>query len=49
MNEDDRACGRGGVGAVAGNKNLKAIVIKSKLTKIIPSSPEEHKEARKNL
>ncbi|WP_096188525.1 aldehyde ferredoxin oxidoreductase family protein [Evansella halocellulosilytica] len=28
MNEDDRASGRGGTGAVAGSKNLKAIVIK---------------------
>ncbi len=28
MNEDDRAAGRGGTGAVAGSKNLKAIVIK---------------------
>ncbi|RXJ03815.1 aldehyde ferredoxin oxidoreductase [Anaerobacillus alkaliphilus] len=27
MNEDDRAAGRGGTGAVAGSKNLKAIVI----------------------
>ncbi len=29
MNEDDRASGRGGTGCVMGNKNLKAIVIKS--------------------
>lgn len=29
MNEDDRASGRGGTGAVAGSKNLKAIVIKA--------------------
>ena len=28
MNENERAAGRGGVGAVAGSKNLKAIVIK---------------------
>ncbi|RKD93433.1 aldehyde ferredoxin oxidoreductase family protein [Halopiger aswanensis] len=29
MNEDDRASGRGGVGCVAGSKNLKAVVVKS--------------------
>lgn len=28
MNEDDRAAGRGGTGAVAGGKNLKAVVVK---------------------
>ncbi len=30
INENDRASGRGGVGAVAGSKNLKAVVIKAK-------------------
>ena len=30
VNEDDRASGRGGTGAVGGSKNLKAIVIKAK-------------------
>jgi aldehyde:ferredoxin oxidoreductase len=29
MNEDDRAFGRGGIGAVGGSKNLKAIVIRA--------------------
>mgnify|MGYP006287415503 CR=1 FL=1 len=29
MNEDDRASGRGGTGAVMGSKNLKAVVVKS--------------------
>jgi len=29
MNQADRAFGRGGVGAVMGSKNLKAIVVKS--------------------
>ncbi|MFC6799196.1 MULTISPECIES: aldehyde ferredoxin oxidoreductase family protein [unclassified Haladaptatus] len=29
VNEDDRASGRGGTGAVMGSKNLKAIVVKS--------------------
>ena len=28
INEDDRAAGRGGTGAVAGSKNLKAVVVK---------------------
>ena len=28
MNEDDRAAGRGGTGAVAGSKNLKCVVVK---------------------
>jgi aldehyde:ferredoxin oxidoreductase len=30
VNENDRASGRGGTGAVAGSKNLKAVVIKAK-------------------
>jgi aldehyde:ferredoxin oxidoreductase len=30
VNEDDRASGRGGTGAVGGSKNLKAVVIKGK-------------------
>jgi len=29
INEDDRAAGRGGTGAVAGGKNLKAVVVKA--------------------
>ena len=29
INEDDRASGRGGTGCVMGNKNLKAVVVKS--------------------
>ena len=33
VNEDDRAFGRGGTGAVAGSKNLKAIVIRAKQRK----------------
>ncbi|MFZ5814697.1 MAG: aldehyde ferredoxin oxidoreductase family protein [Bacillota bacterium] len=39
MNEDDRASGRGGTGAVGGSKNLKAIVFiadKSAMTKPTP-------------
>jgi aldehyde:ferredoxin oxidoreductase len=30
INEDDRASGRGGTGAVGGSKNLKAVVVKAK-------------------
>ena len=33
VNEHDRAFGRGGTGAIGGDKNLKAIVIRSKLKK----------------
>ena len=43
-NENDRASGRGGTGAVAGSKNLKAIVIKAK--KRLPKAKE--KEAFKD-
>jgi aldehyde:ferredoxin oxidoreductase len=44
MNEDDRASGRGGTGAVGGSKNLKAIVIiASKKNNNKPT--EERKEA----
>lgn len=39
VNEDDRASGRGGTGAVGGSKNLKAIVIKAK--KAMPKAPEK--------
>ncbi len=47
MNENDRAAGRGGTGAVAGSKNLKAIVIRgSQKNAVKPAQPEEHKEAR---
>lgn len=47
MNENDRAAGRGGTGAVAGSKNLKAIVIRgSQKNAVKPSQPEEHKVAR---
>jgi len=33
LNEDDRAFGRGGTGAVGGSKNLKAIIIRAKREK----------------
>ncbi|TCS84535.1 aldehyde ferredoxin oxidoreductase family protein [Tepidibacillus fermentans] len=48
INEKNRAAGRGGVGAVAGSKNLKAIVIRgSQKNMLKPVQVEEHKEARK--
>lgn len=48
VNVDDRAAGRGGTGAVAGSKNLKAIIIKGdKSGKPKPANKEADKEARK--
>ncbi len=48
VNVDDRAAGRGGTGAVAGSKMLKAIIIKSdKSGKPQPADKEADKEARK--
>ena len=44
MNEDDRASGRGGTGAVMGSKQLKAIVIKSRTKMPKPADPETFKE-----
>jgi aldehyde:ferredoxin oxidoreductase len=50
MNELDRSAGRGGTGAVAGYKNLKAIVIKAaqKGNMQEPKLPEDYKKANKN-
>lgn len=47
MNENDRAAGRGGTGAVAGYKNLKAIVIKAAQKGNMPQAiqEEEYKKA----
>lgn len=47
INEHDRAAGRGGVGAVGGAKNLKAVVVKAK--KVMPEAarPDDFKEAFK--
>lgn len=39
INENDRASGRGGTGAVAGSKNLKAVVIKAK--KALPKAKDK--------
>jgi aldehyde:ferredoxin oxidoreductase len=49
MNENDRASGRGGTGAVGGSKNLKALVIKAaeKLPK--PKDREAFKKAHKDV
>jgi aldehyde:ferredoxin oxidoreductase len=44
MNEDDRASGRGGTGCVMGNKNLKAILIKSTTKMPKPANPELFRE-----
>ncbi len=44
MNEDDRASGRGGTGCVMGNKNLKAVVVKSGTRMQKPADPETFKE-----
>ncbi|MDF2961671.1 MAG: putative oxidoreductase [Paenibacillus sp.] len=47
MNENDRSAGRGGTGAVAGYKNLKAIVIKAeqKGNMPVPTKDEDYKNA----
>ena len=46
VNEDDRAFGRGGTGAVAGVKKLKAIVIRARHAKSKVADPEAWKEVR---
>lgn len=53
VNENDRASGRGGTGAVGGSKNLKAVVIKSE-KKIVKAANREdwkpaHDRALKNI
>ncbi|MEQ6378747.1 aldehyde ferredoxin oxidoreductase family protein [Bacillaceae bacterium S4-13-58] len=49
MNEHDRSAGRGGTGAVAGYKNLKAIVIKASQKGRMPEPvlKDKYKEANK--
>jgi len=44
VNEDDRASGRGGTGAVMGSKNLKAVVVKSTTKMQKPADPETFRE-----
>jgi aldehyde:ferredoxin oxidoreductase len=47
LNEDDRAFGRGGTGAVGGSKNLKAIVIRSRRKKSRVDDPDTWKRVRR--
>ena len=47
VNEDDRASGRGGTGCVMGNKNLKAVVVKSSTKMPKPADPETFKKGHK--
>ena len=47
VNEDDRAFGRGGTGAVGGAKNLKAIVIRAGLVKSRVDDPDAWKAVRR--
>jgi aldehyde:ferredoxin oxidoreductase len=47
VNEDDRAFGRGGTGAVGGSKNLKAIVVRAKLIKSDVPDIDAWRAARK--
>ncbi len=44
-----RFLGRGGMGAVLGSKNLKAIVAKGKEVKVIPKNAKQFEKARKRL
>ncbi|UCH86527.1 MAG: aldehyde ferredoxin oxidoreductase family protein [Dehalococcoidia bacterium] len=48
MNENDRASGRGGTGAVGGSKNLKALVIKAAKKLPKPKDREAFKQAHKD-
>ncbi|GAB7388304.1 aldehyde ferredoxin oxidoreductase family protein [Bacillaceae bacterium] len=50
INEDNRSAGRGGTGAVAGNKKLKAIVIKASQKGNMPEAalPDKYQTAVKN-
>lgn len=45
VNENDRASGRGGTGAVGGSKNLKAVVIKAKKALPKPADKDAWKKA----
>ena len=48
VNENDRIAGRGGTGAVGGNKNLKAVVIKAAKGSISIHNPEGFRDARRH-
>ncbi|WP_259518050.1 aldehyde ferredoxin oxidoreductase family protein [Halanaeroarchaeum sp. HSR-CO] len=47
INEDDRASGRGGTGAVMGSKNLKAVVVKSGTDMPRPADQETFQKGHK--
>jgi len=47
VNEDDRASGRGGTGCVMGNKNLKAVVIKSATDMQKPADQDTFRDGHK--
>ncbi|MFW6265182.1 MAG: aldehyde ferredoxin oxidoreductase family protein [Halanaeroarchaeum sp.] len=47
INEDDRASGRGGTGAVMGSKNLKAVMVKSGTDMPKPADEETFAEGHK--
>ena len=49
LNEDDRASGRGGTGAVGGSKNLKAVVIRAQRITPTPSDEIAFREARRRV
>ena len=49
MNENDRASGRGGTGAVGGSKNLKALVIKAAKKLPKPKDREAFKQTHKDV
>lgn len=49
LNEDDRAFGRGGTGAIGGDKNLKAIVIRAAHTKSEDLDAERWKQVRREM
>jgi aldehyde:ferredoxin oxidoreductase len=47
VNEDDRASGRGGTGAVMGSKKLKAVVVKSGTDMPKPAKPDVFQEGHR--
>jgi len=47
VNEDDRASGRGGTGAVLGSKNVKAVVVKATTDMPRPADQETFQEGHK--
>jgi len=47
VNEDDRASGRGGTGAVMGSKNLKAVVVKARTDMQKPADTETFREGHR--